>query len=73
MALARPFQLDSRLPGGVSAAHDQNWASFPLTRLRPEQVAGALLQSARLTTINADAHILVRLARFEQQGNFLQR
>jgi len=70
MALARPFQLDSRLPGGVSAAHDQNWASFPLTRLRPEQVAGALLQSARLTTINADAHILVRLARFEQQGNF---
>jgi len=49
------------------------FAAFPLTRLRPEQVAGSVLQSANLRTINADSHVLVRLVRFFQQQDFIKR
>ena len=46
---------------------------FPLTRLRPEQVVGALLQSASLATIDSESHILVRLARAIGQNEFVKR
>jgi hypothetical protein len=49
------------------------WAAFPLTRLRPEQVAGAIIQSASVNTIDADSHILVRLIRYGNQNDFLRR
>ncbi len=56
-----------------TAGHEANWAVFPLTRLRPEQVVGALLQSASLATIDAGSHILVRLARAIGQRDFVTR
>ena len=31
---------------------------FPLTRLRPEQMAGSLIQAASLTTIDGQAHVV---------------
>ncbi len=49
------------------------WQMFPLTRLRPEQVVGALIQSASLATIHHQSHILVRLARTLQQNEFVNR
>ncbi len=73
------FQLDSRLEfdneetGGASAAHAETWAVFPLTRLRPEQIVGALLQSASLSTIDSSSHIVVRLARAIGQKEFVER
>ncbi len=67
------FQRDSRSPSGVSEQQEEHWAAFPLTRLRPEQVAGILLQAASLTTIDANSHILVRLGRYEAQQNFVRR
>jgi hypothetical protein len=67
------FQLSSRAPDGVSSAQEQAWAAFPLTRLRPEQVAGSLIQASVLTTIDSNSHILVRLARSDQQANFVRR
>ncbi|MGD9721026.1 MAG: DUF1549 domain-containing protein [Pirellulales bacterium] len=53
--------------------HQAAWAAFPLTRLRPEQVVGALLQSASLSTIDASSHILVRFARTIGQNDFVRR
>jgi hypothetical protein len=44
-----------------------------MTRLRPEQVVGALLQSASLSTIDSSSHILVRLARTVGQNDFVNR
>lgn len=54
-------------------ARMQTWAEFPLTRLRPEQIVGALLQSASLTTVDHESHVLLRLARFAQQSQFIAR
>ncbi len=82
IASTKLFQLDSRLPNdgaprdGDAATSDPYaaaWAVFPLTRLRPEQVVGALLQSASLSTIDSSSHILVRLARTVGQSEFVKR
>jgi hypothetical protein len=66
-------QIDSRADFEVTPAHEKAWAVMPLSRLRPEQVAGALIQSASLKTIDANAHILMRLARFQQENEFVTR
>jgi hypothetical protein len=73
IATSRVFGLSSRADHELTESHDKNWAAFPLTRLRPEQVVGGLLQAARLKTINADTHVLLRLARFEQTKDFVTR
>ncbi|MCB9755987.1 MAG: DUF1553 domain-containing protein [Myxococcales bacterium] len=49
------------------------WDRFPITRLRPEQVVGALLQSASLETVDRDSHVLLRLARYGQEAEFVRR
>jgi hypothetical protein len=67
------YQLDSRADGEVTPAHERHGCVFPLTRLRPEQVAGGLIQSASLTTIDARTHILFRLARYAQENEFVKR
>ncbi|MCW5559169.1 MAG: hypothetical protein KIT22_15230, partial [Verrucomicrobiae bacterium] len=70
------FRRDSRAGDEehpVTEEQTAAFAAFPLTRLRPEQMAGSVLQSANLRTINADSHVLVRLVRFFQQKDFIQR
>ncbi len=75
IAASRVFGLDSRAEEGaeISPEQEAHWAAFPLTRLRPEQVAGAISQSSRLRTIDAEAHVLVRLARSIEQSEFVKR
>ena len=41
--------------------------------VRPEQVAGSLVQSASLATIDANAHIITQLTKFGQTQDFVQR
>lgn len=71
------FRLDSALPEGISVATaeaaETGWASFPMTRLRPEQVVGALFQSTTLSTIDADSPFLVRFFTTVGQNQFVQR
>ncbi len=67
------FQLDSRADFEVTSTHEDAWAVFPLTRLRPEQMAGGILQSASLTTIDANSHIIEQIRRFAEQNGFIQR
>ncbi|MCA9216709.1 MAG: DUF1553 domain-containing protein [Planctomycetales bacterium] len=67
------FQADSRAPFDVTKKHEEHWAVFPITRLRPEQVAGSILQASSLTTIDADSHIIVKLTRFDEQDKFVKR
>ncbi len=77
IATTRVFRLDSRLPEELPAeefaARERQWAVFPLTRLRPEQVVGALLQSASLATIDYESNILVRAGRAIGQREFIER
>lgn len=78
------FALDSRHPLADSEDSDQvamakwrqttnAWAAFPITRLRPEQVAGSLLQASSLRTIDHESHILIRFARAVGQNEFIER
>lgn len=73
MASTDAFKRDSRAAFEITAEHEQAWAVFPLTRLRPEQVAGAVIQSSSLATIDGDAHILQKLMKFGQTNEFVQR
>ena len=63
IAATEAFGLDSAADSDAPSdkALEAAWAAFPMTRLRPEQVAGGLLQASSLETIDAESHILVRL------------
>ncbi len=71
---SRPFQLSSASDDvEITPAHQDAWAVFPLVRLRPEQIAGSIVQAGSLTTINARSHILQQLSAFFQSSEFIQR
>lgn len=67
------FQRDSRASFEITPEHESAWAAFPLTRLRPEQVAGGILQSASMVTINSDANVVAQLIKHFQQNDFVSR
>jgi len=73
IAASEAFARGSRAPHELTEAHDRTHAAFPVTRLRPEQVSGSVMQSASLTTTDGTAHILLRLMRSGQQNDFLER
>lgn len=83
IASTRVFRLDSQAPVGpdgevlpgreTTEAHEDGWAVFPLTRLRPEQVVGGLLQSSLLATIDHESHIVVKLVRAAGEKEFVER
>ena len=86
MVLSRPFLLDSQHSADqdpaekvVAAASEgevnrllDEWAVFPLTRLRPEQVIGAMLQASSVGTIDRRSHLIVRTMRLIRESEFLQ-
>ncbi len=73
IAATEAFQRDSRSEGEITPLHERRWAVFPVTRLRPEQVAGALIQASSLRTIDADSNIVAKLMRYGQQSGFVNR
>jgi hypothetical protein len=73
VASTEVFRLDSAAVPEPTEAQDEAWAVFPVTPLRPEQVVGALSQSASLTTIDGDSPILVRLIKSLSESGFIKR
>ncbi len=74
IVLSEPFTRDSAADGAaVSETQEKLFAAFPLTRLRPEQVVGAIWQSAKLSTVDDDSHILVQLTRYGETNDFVTR
>ena len=73
IAATDAFRCDSRADHALTTRHEDAWACFPVSRLRPEQVAGSVSQSATINSIDADAHVLVRLIRFTEQNDFVTR
>lgn len=76
IAASEPFQLashsgDSLKP--VTAEQETAWAAFPVTPLRPEQVAGSIIQSASFKALDSDAHIVDKLRRFGETNDFVKR
>ncbi|MEI8380964.1 MAG: DUF1549 domain-containing protein [Planctomycetota bacterium] len=76
IAASHAFRLTSEHPLLESESHaesvEQNWAAFPLTRLRPEQVIGAMLQASSIKTIDQNSHWVRRAFRFFQELNFVK-
>lgn len=73
IASTQVFQRASTADFEVTTTHRDAWTVFPMSRLRPDQVAGAVIQSTKLTTIDSTAHILERLTKFGQQTDFVKR
>lgn len=73
IAASDAFQRASQADFEITPQHEEHWAVFPLARLRPEQVAGSLTQAASLTTIDAQAHIVWRLAKAGEIDEFVRR
>ncbi len=73
IAATQVFQLDSEANHELTSEHERAWAVFPLTRLRPEQVAGAVIQSSSIRTIDANSHILFQVVKFTQTNDFVKR
>lgn len=73
IASTAPFRLDSRTATETTREHERAWAVFPLVRLRPEQVIGAIMQSTSATTLDADHDVTVRFVQFITQQEFVRR
>lgn len=77
IAATRVFRLSSRHPafeiGERSEDVEQLWAAFPLTRLRPEQVIGSMLQASSIKTIDQNSHWSSRAIRFFRQLDFVKQ
>jgi hypothetical protein len=75
IASAEVFRRDSAIAEGESPTDgdEESWAIFPMTRLRPDQVAGALFQATRLTTVDAESHWFVRVISYIGRNDFVRR
>jgi hypothetical protein len=73
IAASEVFQRDSRADFEITEKHESQWAVFPLSRLRPEQMAASLIQAASLTTIDGQAHVISQIAKFGQTQDFVER
>jgi hypothetical protein len=65
-----PFRAESLPPGGKTVSE---WSSFPVVRLRPEQLIGALIQTSNLGTVDQTAAFLKRVVRFLRQEDFVRQ
>ena len=85
IAASRPFRLDSRcpavdtgqpqpgnLPQEELQRYGEAWAVFPLIRLRPEQVIGAMLQAASIKTVDGHSHLFTRARKFFVEQDFMR-
>ena len=73
IALSEPFSRASTASFPISDDHERLFAVFQPTRLRPEQVAGSIVQASSLSTIDNSASIISRLIRFGEEGDFVKR
>ncbi|MGV3605758.1 MAG: DUF1553 domain-containing protein [Planctomycetaceae bacterium] len=73
ICMCQVFQQDSRADFEILPAHERAWSVFPVTRLRPEQMASAIVQSSSLATIDSTAHIIPRLVMFGNVNDFVRR
>jgi hypothetical protein len=72
IAETRAFRMSAGDGADISEDQERLFATFPMTRLRSEQIAGALVQAASLQTVDADSHIFVRAMRFFNTGDFIK-
>jgi len=76
IAHGEPFHRDSRAGDTAAEVTDDqldSWAAFRLTRLRPEQVASSVIQASSLSTLDQQAHLVLRIGRYFSENDFIKR
>jgi hypothetical protein len=73
IAATEAFRLDSSMSQTPGDTQEEEWAVFPMTRLRPEQVAGALFQAGSNTTLGPQSHWFIRLVSYTGRNDFVRR
>ena len=71
IAASDAFRADSRAGFEINPEHEQNFAVFPLIRLRPEQVAGAIIQAARIKTTDRESSLFLQLQTMAGTNDFV--
>ncbi len=77
---SKVFRLDSKRDGDQRDGDGEReteklaaeWGMYPMSRLRPEQVIGAMLQGASVRTIDQNSNLLVRTIRFFREQDFVR-
>ena len=76
VAATRVFRQSSQHPlfeGDVQTSDvERVWAAFPVTRLRPEQVIGSMLQASSIKTLDQNSHWTTRAVRFFKELDFVK-
>lgn len=57
----------------ITPESEAAWAAFPVTPLRPEQVAGGIIQSASIRSLDHGTHILNKIRRYGETRDFVKR
>lgn len=73
IAATEIFRQDSASDRELTEDDERAWAVFPLTRLRPEQVAGGVFQAGSVKTVDLNSNIFVRAMRAGSQNEFVHR
>lgn len=71
IAASEAFRVDSRSEFEITPEHELNFAVFPLVRLRPEQVAGSIIQAARIKTTDRDSSFVLQLQTMTGTNDFV--
>ena len=72
---SKPFLLESKSDIDDAQQLDrmkEHFAIFPLTRLRPEQIIGALYQASSLTTVDQNSHLISRFIKLTRSNDFVK-
>ncbi|NND99469.1 MAG: DUF1553 domain-containing protein [Pirellulaceae bacterium] len=67
------FRAESQADFEITEQHEDAGAVFPLVRLRPEQMAGAIIQSARIKSVDRESSLFVQLQKFGGMNDFISR
>lgn len=68
----RAFEAEESAEVNRAEVVEQLWAAFPITRLRPEQVIGSMLQASSLKTLDQNSHWTMRAVRFFRELDFVK-
>lgn len=72
---SKPFLLESKSEIDDPQHLDRmksHFAIFPLTRLRPEQMIGSMLQASSIKTIDQNSHLISRFLKLTRSNDFVQ-
>lgn len=73
VVMSGPFQRDSEASFEITQRHEDAWSVFPLVRLRPEQVAGTVIQASRVKTVDRESSLLIQLMKLGGVNDFVTR